>query len=198
MGKEPLFVLDTTPARQETDDSDSAIYSFDQFEMLFREGSLEKLSSIGELVEHKVIKFMSKGAWSMHELLAYLVEKTGPADVHLSAWTMSEDPARVIYKLKEEGLIKKLSCLLDYRIHTNAGDAMQLLLGITDRIALVKTHAKVMVILNKQWGISVVGSANFSRNKRIEAGTIFIHRPSALFEREWIESILNEADNESN
>jgi hypothetical protein len=67
---------------------------------------------------------------------------------------------------------------------------LQFLQQITTEIKPAKCHAKVTVIENDEWGISIVGSANYTRNPRIEAGVLFTCRNVAVFERDWIEREL--------
>jgi hypothetical protein len=141
---------------------------------------------------NKTFKFFSDGAWSMHHLVQYFLEQTGPADLTICTWTLTEEPARILLNLKELGLIKSLTCLFDYRIQDRSPKSFQLIEGLADSIKLTKAHAKVAAIINDDFGVSIVGSANFSRNRRIEAGTIFTSREAALFDHKWINHYVND------
>lgn len=192
----PLFEVKIRDRSKKPISEDEGVsMTIQDFNLLFRDGALDKLESIGELEENKIIKYKSSGSWSTHELLAYLIAKTGPADVYISTWTMGEDPARSIFQLKEKGLIKQLHCLFDYRIDTRAGEAFQFMKSIATTVRLDKCHAKVFVLKNERWGVTVVGSSNFSKNRRIEAGTIFINQEAADFDAHWITNIINKPCN---
>ena len=58
-------------------------------------------------------------------------------------------------------------------------------------IKAAKCHAKVTVIQNETWGISIVSSANYTRNPRIEAGVICNSKEIAEFHKNWIVNELN-------
>lgn len=138
--------------------------------------------TIGELAQDEIVKFWTNGSWSMHELVEYVLQQTGPARVFLATWTITENPARSLLNLKNEGLITELKALLDHRIKTRAPQALQLLQGTADAVVFAKCHAKVTTIINEDWGVSIVASSNYSRNPRLEAGTIFTTRVDAIFD----------------
>lgn len=147
--------------------------------------------TVGEIQPGTVIQFCTGGQWSMHELLHYILLKTGPAKVCLSTWTITEQPLRTILDLHKRGLITELNCLFDHRIKERTPKAFQLAQGIVHKMKLTKIHAKVTVVENDQWGVAIIGSANLSRNPRIEAGVIFTDKVSAAFNRSWIMEEIN-------
>ncbi len=149
---------------------------------------------IGELDHDQVIKFYTRGAWSMHQLLEYVLLQTGPANVTFSTWTISEDPARKMFELKQAGIIKSLRALIDFRIRQRHPQPYQLLESICDQIKLGKCHAKITIIENETWSVSIVGSANYSRNHRLEAGTIFTRKADVVFDRIMLLNEINATD----
>lgn len=145
----------------------------------------------GEFNTAEVYKYFSDGAWSMHHMVQYFLENIGPSDVHISTWTITEGPARILYNLKEAGLITTLSCLFDYRIQDRSPKSFQLIESISDKIKLTKCHAKIAVMLNQRHGVSIVGSSNFSKNKRLESGTVFTNRDHAIFDFEILKQRIH-------
>jgi hypothetical protein len=129
-------------------------------------------SNIGQLETGFHYHFWSKGQWSMHELLQFIVQKVGKSDVWMTTWTITENPVRCLFGLKKDNLIGELHCILDYRIKGRKPGPFQFLKKIADSITLTQCHAKSLVIVNENWKVSVVGSANFSQNPRLEAGVI--------------------------
>ncbi|MGB0521414.1 MAG: hypothetical protein ACPGJS_00570 [Flammeovirgaceae bacterium] len=148
---------------------------------------------IGTLERNQHIHFMSKGEWSMHELLTYVLQQTGPAKVYITTWTITEDPVSKLFLLKQEGIIQELHCVLDYRIKDRKPKPFQFLEQTADRILLTKCHAKVTVIENEHWHVAIIGSANFSKNPRIEAGIICTEKNISQFHQSWIEAQFHEA-----
>lgn len=137
------------------------------------------------------VHWVSDGAWSMHELLMGLLGITGPADVYISSYAMGETPARILARLKNDGVIKKLSCVLDNRIDVRTAGSLQLIKGIADRYALIDTHAKVTVIVNDDYHVAVIGSANYTENVRYEAGIITMRRAAVDLHLKWINHELD-------
>ena len=149
--------------------------------------SMQSLSyTIGELKQGQVIPFMTHGAWSLHQLLEFLLLQIGPSKVMFTTWTITEDPIRAILSMIDRNLITELNAIFDYRIEKRKPEAFQLANNIVTRIGLTKCHAKVMVLQNDTWNVTVIGSSNFSKNPRIESGVIFTDRETADFTSKWI------------
>ena len=155
----------------------------------------QKLHEVfGQVVQGQSVHYASLGDWSTHDLLFFLLEQTGPARVYFTTWAISEYAIRQLYQFIEHGLIIELKGIFDYRNGIRKPAELQFLQKITTDIKAAKCHAKVTVIENDQWGISVVGSANYTRNPRIEAGVLCCDKTVAAFHRNWI---LNELSNTS-
>lgn len=146
---------------------------------------------IGQIIPGDIIEYVSMADWSTHDLLSYLLGITGPAQVWFTTWAISEFAIRQLYSFVESGLILRLSGIFDYRNGTHKTAELEFLRNFSADIKPAKCHAKVTVIENSAWGIAIVGSANFTRNPRIEAGTIFIDPDSAVFHKTWIDHVLN-------
>lgn len=145
---------------------------------------------VDNLQQGEAVQFCTGGLWSMHEMLRLLLMKSGPAKVWMTTWTITEEPMRVLLDLIKQGYITELSAVLDYRIERRKPEAFQLASNIISRIKLTKCHAKVAVIQNEKWNITVIGSANFSKNPRIEAGVVFTDKESADFNMQWINDVI--------
>ncbi|MDP1621686.1 MAG: hypothetical protein Q8M08_05025 [Bacteroidales bacterium] len=155
----------------------------------------EKLHQVfGKVIDGQSVHYASLGDWSTHDLLFFLLEQTGPARVYFTTWAISEYAIRQLYQFIEHGLILELKGIFDYRNGIRKPAELQFLQKITTEIKAAKCHAKVTVIENDNWGISVVGSANYTRNPRIEAGVLCCDKTVAAFHRDWI---LNELSNTS-
>ena len=155
----------------------------------------EKLHQVfGQVIDGQSLHYASLGDWSTHDLLFFLLEQTGPAKVYFTTWAISEYAIRQLYQFIEHGLILELKGIFDYRNGIRKPAELQFLQKITTDIKAAKCHAKVTVIENDNWGISVVGSANYTRNPRIEAGVLCCDKTVATFHRDWI---LKELSNTS-
>jgi hypothetical protein len=152
-----------------------------------------QLKNVVKLIEPDATSYwVSNGDWSMHELLLEILNITGEATVHLSSYAMSETPARMLAQLKTAGTIKKLYCVLDNRIDVRTAGSFQLMKSISDKLVLVETHAKVTVVQNEDWNIAVVGSANYTENKRYEAGILTLYKPAVDMQLKWMDKALKD------
>lgn len=137
----------------------------------FASKELEK--DIGDIKPDQVKPFWSEGKWSMHELIFYLLDITGPAKVWLSTFSISEIAVRAFSLAIENGYITELYCLFDYTIKRHKLNLLYFAKNIINDIKLSANHSKLFLIENNHWNISVVGSANMTPNPRKEAGAIF-------------------------
>lgn len=152
-----------------------------------------QLSQLADNLEHEATyQYCTAGAWSLHEQIAAICQKIGPSRLFLTTWTITEEPMRVLFHLINQGLIEELHCIFDYRIEKQKAEAFQLAKVNSSRIKLTKIHAKVAVLVNDQWAVTILGSANLTKNPRIEAGIITTCRETADFHISWI---VNEIEN---
>lgn len=135
--------------------------------------------------------YYSDGAWSLHQLLIGLLSISGNANVYISSFAMSETAVRTISALQESGAIKSLHCVIDNRVETRSAGSLQLLKSISTRIALRACHAKVTLLYGEKCNIAIIGSANYTENKRMEVGFVSKNKETCDFHKQWTENILN-------
>jgi hypothetical protein len=148
-------------------------------------------SAIGTIQDGYSYHYDSVHKWSAHELLAYILKQTGPGEVYIATWAIKQYPASIIAQLKEEHHITHLTMMLDYRIANTSDDAYSIILGCADKIIHARSHAKLTVIQNKNWGVSIVGSANYTQNTRNEVGVITCSQEIAEYRKNWIKNFQN-------
>lgn len=146
---------------------------------------------LGTIAPGMSVHFATGAQWSMHQLLIYLLTLTGPVDVYMSTWAITESPIREMLAAMQDGLIKTMNCVFDYRIKERNHKALLMAQESFTRIKLTKCHAKVTVLRNDDFGIVVNGSANYTRNPRIEAGVITHDAAIADFHIDWIKRELD-------
>lgn len=140
---------------------------------------------IGLIHQGEMISFWSYGRWSMHDLLIYILKQTGPADVLVTTWSISETAIRDILMKYKEGLIKSIKFLIDPRIKVRNPKPLQLL-AANFPYKFLACHAKVCTIENYEWHISIVSSANMTNNPRFERGVIFTDCQTFEFDKNII------------
>ena len=153
---------------------------------------VEKVIGVVEMGE--TIHYASIGEWSMHNLLFHLLQQTGPADVFISTWSVSEDSVRQLIAKVKDGSIRKIYGVFDWRVKLRSPEAFELAKFNIADIRLTTCHAKVTVIENEEWSIAIVGSANYTNNPRIEAGVISCDFTAANFHKTWMLEELKRSD----
>ena len=152
--------------------------------------SFELKDVIDKVAARQNVVWVNNGKWSMHEMLLALLDVTGPGVVHIATYAMGETPVRVISQLKQLGIIKELYCAIDNRIDTRTAGSLQMIMTIATSYAMSDIHAKVTVIENEEWRLCVIGSANYTVNKRMEAGVVLIADDVADQQLAWIKDCL--------
>ncbi len=149
---------------------------------------------IGAVAMGDTIHYVSLAEWSMHDLLFHLLRQTGPADVYVATWSVSEDAVRQLIAKVNDGSIRKISGVFDWRVKLRNPEALALAKFNIADIRLTTCHAKVTVIENDHWSIVIVGSANYTNNPRIEAGVISCDKTAAEFHKTWMLEELKRSD----
>lgn len=141
---------------------------------------------IGDLQMGDSLFFMTDGAWSNIQVLEYILEFTGPANVFFTTWSISSEALSRFSAWTESGSIKSLHAILDQGLRNRKPDIYQQAIAVLKKLRIAKCHAKVTVIRNDDWAISVIGSANYTRNPRKEAGVIVCDNEIADGNISWI------------
>lgn len=134
------------------------------------EGSIR--DDFGMLEVDKVYHYVNFGQWSIHELLAHLLEFTGPADVMVSSYSLSETAIRSFVHLLDGGKILSLKCLFDVSTKKNKLGLLMFAGNVASKVYISPNHAKLISIKNDNITVIVNTSANLTTNRRNEAGCI--------------------------
>lgn len=145
---------------------------------------------IGVIVQNETLHIPTRGTWSSPHLIDHILRQIGPAECYITSWSVKEQAVRILIQLLDSGKITRLHCLFDERIRVQCPQAYQLAANNMTDIKLTKIHAKVVVLLNDDWGVSICTSANLTRNPRIERFVVSTHREVAEYDRAWIDAEL--------
>lgn len=106
--------------------------------------------------------------------------------MYFTTYSLHEETFRNLHKLMDEKLIRSVHALLDYRIEKTKAESFQFARTLISSYAQLKCHAKVTVLINELWAVAITGSSNLTKNRKLEAGVICTHRPTAVFYRDYI------------
>jgi hypothetical protein len=145
---------------------------------------------IADIDKPRAIHFMTRGAWSMYDLLLYIVTSYHPVNIYITTYSMTELSARIIAQLCDSGLIASLTIVMDQKSQMRYPNVDQILRNIAT-VAYTPLHAKVLCVEHGYNCFTVVGSANWTRNRRIETGVIDYSQGARQYIT-WIKSLAHD------
>jgi hypothetical protein len=114
---------------------------------------------------------LTRGQFSLSDLLTAVLAKTGPAALSISTWTAASASVQSMLDLLQSGQITRCRWLVDTtfvrrvpqlaaEIRAKFGD---------DAIRVSRVHAKFATITNADWQVAIRTSANINQNPRLES-----------------------------
>lgn len=143
-------------------------------------------NTIGTLQPGQSIYFKTNGAWSNIDLVEYILMQAGPAEVLFTTWSISADAIAKFSDWQASGMISSLHVILDAGIRNRKPEIYQQATGAFGRLRITHCHAKVTVIISNTHCVTLMGSANYTRNPRIETGVICYEEDTANAHKNWI------------
>jgi len=138
--------------------------------------------SIKELVKGENIHFYSWANFNLVRLILHLMKFTGPAHLLMTSYSFSQDSIEKLSRQLKAGEILSLKVLIDHRVKVMSPKPFQMLSSCFD-YRCTSLHAKVALIWNDQYRISVVTSQNATDNPKLERG--IIHTDSEIFDFDY-------------
>lgn len=125
--------------------------------------------AIGKIYPGMEIYGLTKGQFSIINIIEEVLKQTGPADVLISTWTAANAEIKKAEQFLDNGLINKLNFIVDRSFPTRQKSYYDLLVSrFGDIVSLTNSHAKFIMIGNKDWKITIRTSMNLNENKRLE------------------------------
>jgi len=127
--------------------------------------------AVGKITRGCEIYGVSKGQFSLIELIEHVLDATGPASVVISTWTAAGADLAHAQGLLSDGRILGMRWLVDYSFPSRQPGYCRLL---RDRfgdnsIACCANHAKFVLVHNEQWSVAIRTSMNLNLNRRLES-----------------------------
>jgi hypothetical protein len=115
--------------------------------------------------------YLDKGV-QLYDIIEWILNYTGPANVVVLTFSLSEEFIRKVYQLKQSGQIKDISVILDFKAIQKTEKIVRLANNIFDNLVYAKTHAKIVLVSNNKYKVCVSGSQNATRGNREESGIV--------------------------
>ncbi len=136
----------------------------------------------------------SMGELSLHDVAAAVVAHYGPFEcLTLTTWAASEDAIKCLIALRTAGGVRRLEALVDSRMPTDSPDAHALMALAFDLYRPGSNHSKIMAFTGGAAGVSIVSTANLTRNPRCEVLVVTLDSHLADFHAAWIREVLHAA-----
>ncbi|MBQ9363995.1 MAG: hypothetical protein IJT97_11370 [Bacteroidaceae bacterium] len=135
---------------------------------------------LGLIERGKDKHFYSDGAFNLIQLIIYLVKQTGPAHVFLTSYSIAEDSLGTLRRKLEKGEILSVRFIIDNRVKSMSPKPFDVLAqSFPGCYRCRAVHAKVALVYNEVWQLTVIGSQNATRNPKLERG--IIHTSAEVF-----------------
>jgi hypothetical protein len=128
--------------------------------------------SIGQLENGREHHFYSWGNFNLVRLISYLIKQTGPAHVFMTSYSFSQKSIEQLQHKISKGEILSFRIILDNRVRVMSPKPFQMIAS-SFNYRCISVHAKVALIWNDNWKITIVTSQNATDNPKLERGTIF-------------------------
>jgi hypothetical protein len=138
---------------------------------LFRAAAYTRaLETIGKLDPGTRMVGLTKGQFSLLDLIRAVLVSTGPADLVVSTWTAGIRDVDNVGFLVERGQLRSLRLLCDRSFPRRQPKYCRRVLEVFGESAIrcTRTHAKFALISNEDWKIVIRSSMNLNRNPRFE------------------------------
>lgn len=145
------------------------------------------IKSIGQLKNGKTTHYYSYGNFNMVRLLIHLLKQTGPANVFMTSYSFSQTSIEQLLNHRQKGNILSFRVIVDNRVKTMSPIPFQML-STAFNYRCSSIHAKVALIWNENWNITVVTSQNATDNPKLERGTIFTDIETFNFDKNALEN----------
>ena len=144
---------------------------------------------LGKIENGKFYQFYSLGRFSMHDVIVFLLKQIGASHILVGTWSISQDSIEQLVRLKTKKEILSLGFVLDPRVKVTKAKPLQLIKA-NFPFVFSPWHAKVTVMYNDNWNISIVSSQNMTKNPKIERGCIFTDKETFEFDKTVLENEL--------
>ena len=161
----------TDRAREYVNSQDSILKRGNRKRIVTRKINVAKArTAIGPITPGCEIFGVSKGQFSLVEIIEHVLLDVGPSDLILSTWTTGGCDLQHFGMLVNEDLILSCRFLIDSSFPERQPEYCDQLMERfgEDSIICTANHAKFVVIKNPKWNICIRTSMNLNLNRRLE------------------------------
>ena len=128
--------------------------------------------SITKLQIGNAVHYYSYGNFNLVRLIVHLMKQTGPVNLFMTSYSFSQKSIEQLLLQRKRGNLLSFKVIVDNRVRSMSPKPFQMLINVFD-YRCSSIHAKVALLWNNDWKISIVTSQNATDNPKLERGTIF-------------------------
>ncbi len=138
----------------------------------FRHGTRGESASrcIGDITKGCEVFGLTKGDFSMIDILRHVAKQIGPCRIDIGTWTAAAAEIKQAFTMLEDKNIITMRWLVDRSFPARQGKYYASLLDKFghDSVRLARFHAKFILLENDEFSVAIRTSMNLNENKRIE------------------------------
>lgn len=134
---------------------------------------------------------LTKGQFSLLDLVREVLTVTGPADVTISTWSTGIKDMESARWLIDNGDMRSLRLLTDRSFPARQPRYAARLTQLFGPSAIIvsRVHAKIAVIRNERWAVAIRSSMNLNHNPRFEQFDVNESRAACDFLGAWVDEL---------
>ncbi len=146
---------------------------------------------LNQIEYNKTYHFVSFGQWSLKHVVFHIIKLIGACDIYSTTYGLGPNSAKGIVQALKSNLINSFHFLYDNKIKSYKIEAHDICAS-NFPVKIANIHAKVTVLTNDNFYISITGSANWSdSNDKIELTEIHSSKQLAYFHKNWITKAMS-------
>lgn len=181
------IVLTAAQSVKEIDAADIGIKKGKSNPVFIADSEKALTKAIGKLENGKEHHYYSWGNFNLVRLIAYLIKQTGPVNLLMTSYSFSTKSIEQLQNYISKGLILSFRIILDNRVRVMSPKPFQMIMNSFD-YRCISVHAKVALLWNDDWKITIITSQNATDNPKLERGTIFTDEEIFKFDLKVLEN----------
>lgn len=124
------------------------------------------------------------------DLIEWIVSQTGPADVDITSFSISEEFLRRIFFMRKKMPIKRLRIVIDFKATHKTLKLWPFIAQTVEHCFLSSNHSKVILVDGEDMKVAVVTSQNLTRGNRFESASIIVDDDNFGIIKDYLENLI--------
>lgn len=134
---------------------------------------------------------LSVGQYNLIDIIERVIESAGVCDVDITVWTAADASMKKAKELLDSTKINKMRWIIDPSFKARQPDYVDILEALFSKcIRTIPTHAKFILIYNKNYSFIIQTSMNLNQNKRLESFTIIESEKLVNFYKDFFDTVF--------